>query len=259
MTRSNIANLAVLLLGTSLGATAALADELECQSVNSDPAASPWSQAKFHNVIKGSRYLQIDNDGGSANVPSCVSSDDMQRGFYDPDNWYLTGRNMFFGIAGGKRAYRVELRGTNFVGTVTRKFASKIKVQRSGSSSQGYTVAQVFSETERKPILRIEMIGSRKDGDKTLSNHLWAIYRTGTGENQSVYKPLAAASTSFEALDIIYNDGGKISVTYGSSVVTFDENFALWNRADNNVYMKAGCYLQRDGDCGVTYSSLRFE
>jgi Alginate lyase len=259
MANLKTARLAASLMTCALGAASAHAGSLECERNNSDTASAPWSQTKFQEVITGSLYLQIDNDGSSSNVPTCISTDDMQRGYYDRDNWHLIDRNMFFGFTGGSGAYRVELRGVNFSGTLRRKFASKVKVGRGASTSTGFTVAQVFSDTERKPILRIEMIASRKQDGTTYTNNFWAIYRKGVGDGESIYLPLGTAATSFTALDVIYNDSGKVSVTYGTKTVSFSDNFSFWNQSRKSVYMKAGCYLQQAGDCGVTYSSLRFD
>lgn len=259
MGRLNTAAWVAAAMACALGTTPALAGSLECERNNNDSTKAPWSQSKFQDVIRGSLYLQIDNDGSSSNVPSCITTDDMQRSYYDRDNWLLVDRNMFFGFTGGQSAYRVELRGVNFAGTMTRKLASKVKVERTATTSTGFTVAQVFSDTERKPILRIEMIGSRKQDNKTYTNNFWAIYRKGVGDGDSQYLPLGTAATSFTALEMTYNDSGKLTVTYGTKTVSFSDNFSFWKQSQKNVYMKAGCYLQAAGDCGVTYSSLKFD
>ncbi|NJO13835.1 MAG: polysaccharide lyase family 7 protein [Rhizobiales bacterium] len=70
--------------------------------------------------------------------------------------------------------------------------------------------------------------------------------------------PLAPISKTYEALDIAYNEAGRVRVSYGPASVTFDQQFDFWGDAGKQVYFKAGCYLQASGDCGVTYSSLKF-
>lgn len=76
---------------------------------------------------------------------------------------------MLFKIDGGADAERVELRGGSFAGNATdKKFISKLKVSTGGSFSDGFAVAQIFSESVSRPIFRVEMIGSRNG----LTNHL---------------------------------------------------------------------------------------
>jgi hypothetical protein len=241
-----------------LMASGAQAGPLACTIAADEPALAPVSQPKFSNVLRDSRFLQIDTDGDSSGVPTCIDKAGMLAGEYVPNNWQLVERNMFFGFTGGQSSYRVELRSESFSGDQARKFLSKVKLARGKSVASSYTIAQLFSETDRKPILRIAMIASRKHEGKQYANHLWAIYRVGTGDGQSRYLPLAPVSNAYEALEIAYNEADEVRVSYGTTSVTFDENFAFWGTPDKQVYFKAGCYLQASGDCGVTFSSLKF-
>ncbi|WP_086606624.1 polysaccharide lyase family 7 protein [Erythrobacter donghaensis] len=239
-------------------ASAAQAGPLACNVATDDPALAPGSQPKFANVLKGSRYLQIDTDGESSGVPACIDKDAMLDGHYVPDNWHLVDRNMHFSFTGGQSSYRVELRGESFAGDQPRQFLSKVKLVRSAKMASSYTIAQVFSETERKPILRVAVIASRKHEGKTYANYVWAIYRFGVGDGQSRFVPLGPASKTFEALDITYNEANQVRVSYGTASATFDQDFGFWSDAGKQVYFKAGCYLQASGDCSVTFSSLKF-
>ncbi|NJN37343.1 MAG: hypothetical protein HC794_10250 [Nitrospiraceae bacterium] len=103
-----------------LMASTAQAGTLGCKSTADDPALAPISQPKFSNVLNGSLYLQIDSDGESSGVPTCIDKDGMLTGKYVPDNWQLAERNMFFGFTDGQVSYRVELRGESFAGNQTR-------------------------------------------------------------------------------------------------------------------------------------------
>lgn len=251
--------LRAFLLGLGVLMTSnAQASTLACSISADDPLLAPISQPKFSNVLNDSRFLQIDTDGDSSGVPTCIDKVGILAGEYVPGNWQLAERNMFFGFTGGKPSYRVELRGESFSGDETRKFLSKVKLVRGKSVASSYTIAQLFSETERKPILRIAMIASRKHEGEQYSNHLWAIYRVGAGDGQSRYLPLTPVSNTYEVLDIAYNDANQVRVAYGPTSVTFDENFDFWGTSDKQVYFKVGCYLQASGDCNVTFSSLKF-
>ncbi|NJO13836.1 MAG: hypothetical protein HC870_01010 [Rhizobiales bacterium] len=156
-----------------LMASTAQAGTLVCNSTADDPVLAPISQPKFSNVLNGSLYLQIDSDGESSGVPSCIDKNGMLAGNYVPDNWQLAERNMFFGFTDGQVSYRVELRGVSFAGDQTRTFQSKVKLGQGKSVASSYTIAQVFSETERKPIVRVAVIASRKHEGTNYANHLW--------------------------------------------------------------------------------------
>jgi hypothetical protein len=242
-----------------LVASDAQAAPLACTVAADDATLAPVSQPKFSNFLNSVRYLQIDIDGDSSGVPSCIDKAGMLAGEYVPGNWQLVDRNMFFGFADGQSSYRIELRGESFPGNAARSLQSKVKLAQGKSMASSYTIAQLFSETERKPILRIAMLASRKHEGKQYSNYLWAIYRVGAGDGQSRFQPLAPVSDTYEVLDISYNDASQVRVFYGPTSVTFDENFDFWSAADKQVYFKAGCYLQASGDCGVMFSSLKFD
>jgi hypothetical protein len=214
-------------------------------------STSPYSQSKYQSVIDNSEQLQVQS------TATCLSRADMQAKKIDSDNWHLDGDNMWFGFTGGNVSDRVELRGTSFSGSSTGKtWSGKVKIQYGGSYSTGFTIGQIFGESTQDPILRLEFIASRSG----VSNHVWAIYRTGTGSATVQYYDLGAAtSSSYTPVTMEYGTNNSIQVTYNGTSHSFTDNFSYWDNSSKKVYFKAGCYLQNAGSCAVTYSSLRFD
>ena len=216
-----------------------------CNSATSSSAA-PYSQSKFRSVIDNSERLQVQT------TSTCLDRADMQGNTYDPDNWRLAGTAMEFVFDDGEKGERVELRGNSFDADETRTLSGRVTVDVSGKSD-GFTIAQVFGETDGKPILRIEMIGERRG----VTNHIWGIYRTSAGsDNVTEFKDLGPAPTGGVNFTIKYNDDDKISATFGRVTQTFSTNFSYWNASTKETYFKAGCYLQDPGDCRVRYGQL---
>lgn len=238
------------LLGCSIALAASPANAFSC-SPQVDTASSPYSQSKYQAVIENSDALQVQSTG------LCLSSADMRAHKIDSDNWHLSGDNMWFGFSDGDTSDRVELRGGSFSGASTGKtWSGKVKIQYGGSYSHGFTVGQIFGESTHDPILRLEFIASRGE----VSNHVWAVYRTGTGSAAVQYFDLGAAtSASYTPVTMEYGTSNRIQVTYGSKIHEFTTNFDYWDSSAKTVYFKAGCYLQEAGSCSVTYSSLRYD
>ena len=234
--------------GVAMAATPAAAFSCTPQ-VNT--TTSPYSQSKYQTVINNSQALQVQS------TSTCLSTADMQDHEIDSDNWHLDGANMWFGFSGGNKSDRVELRGSSFSGSATgKKWTGKVKILFGGSYSTGFTVGQIFGESTQDPILRLEFYASRSG----VSNHLWAVYRTGTGSATVEYFDLGAATSSaFTPVTMEYGTSNRIQVTYGSVVHDFTTNFSYWDNSSKTVYFKAGCYLQEAGSCAVTYSSLTFD
>ncbi|CUS43178.1 MAG: polysaccharide lyase family 7 protein [Pseudomonadota bacterium] len=241
------AGLAVL--GCSLGLAATPALAFGCNTTT-DTANAPYSASKYKAVIDNSQALQVQS------TSTCLTTADMQAFKIDIDNWRLDGGNMAFAFTGGNTGDRVELRGKSFSGSATgKKWSGKIKLQNGGNYSDEFTVGQIFGESTQDPILRLEFYASRSG----VSNHIWAVYRTGTGSAAVEYVDLGPATTSsYTQATMEYGSNNRIQVTYGSTVHDFTTNFGYWDNSGKSVYFKAGCYLQGSGNCSVTFSSLTF-
>jgi len=234
---------------TALSAAPAMA-AFACNPAQST-TNSPYSQDKFKSVIDVSK-LQIPDSG------TCITNTNLRNYYYDPDNWYVDNTNMVFEIDNGAEAQRNELRGNSFAASRTNMaHTSRLRINVGGSYSTGFTVAQIYSESGGKPILRVELIGSRSG----LTNHLWGIYRTSAESNaQFEYQSLGPAPSSFTDLTLVYNTSGTVTAKLGTGPTrTWSTNLSYWTPSNKTTYFKAGCYLQDAGDCYVRFSTLRFD
>lgn len=210
---------------------------------------APYSQAKFKSLIDNTRSLQVQDTG------TCITKAKMQGYEYDTDNWRLVGTNMEFKFTNGAKGERVELRGESFAGNLSKTLSGNVKVSVA-SQSPGFTIAQIFGEDTSDPILRVEMIGDRNG----VKNHLWGIYRTGTGRAAVEYKDLGATPESGpQSLKLEYNRNGAITAKLGRNPTqTWKTNLSFWTSSKKSTYFKAGCYLQDAGSCRVLYTQLSY-
>ncbi len=233
----------------AIGAAPALA-AFACNPAQST-TNSPYSQDKFKSVINVSK-LQLPDSS------TCITNTNLKNYHYDPDNWYVDNTNMVFEIDNGAVAQRNELRGNSFAASRTNMaHTSRLRINVGGTYSTGFTVAQIYGETHGRPILRVELIGSRQG----LTNHLWGIYRTSAESNaQFEYQSLGPAPSSFTELTLVYNTSGTVTAKLGTNPTrTWSTNLSYWTQSSKTTYFKAGCYLQDAGDCYVRFSTLRFD
>ena len=212
---------------------------------------SPYSQDKFKSVIDVSK-LQIPDSS------TCITNTKLKNYYYDPDNWYADNTNMVFEINNGKVAQRNELRGNSFAASRTDMvYAARLKMNTGRGYSTGFTVAQIYGESNGKPILRVEMIGLRQG----LTNHLWGIYRTSADSSaQFEYQDLGPAPSAFTYLTLTYNTSGSVTAKLGDNPTrTWTTNLSYWTVSSKQTYFKTGCYLQDAGDCYVRFSTLHFD
>lgn len=246
-----------LLLGLSLAPTASHnAQDLRpvCTPSFSEAALAPSNSPKFANLIENIRFLQIDGDD-LPGTTTCLRKTELARGGYDPNNWRMEHGNMLFSFKGGERGNRVELRGESFAANASKTLSARLMISRTDATSKGLTFAQVFSQSLSRPILRLELISYRA----RKRDHVWAIYRYGTGSGQSVVKDLGPVSEGFADLNIDFAQNDALHVSYNGASVNFRRNVALWRQTEHQNFFKAGCYLQRDGDCTVIFSDLSFD
>ncbi len=185
----------------------------------------------------------------------------------DPDNFYRDSEGRFvFAFTNGvvdsnaSVTTRLELRGANFEASSTNKILdASFQLPANPGRSPSFTIAQVFSNTEGAPILRIAVIASREG----LSNHMWAAYRRGLGDNKTSFTDLgpAPAPGATARIRIAYNNAGAIEVfSSGNNATTrLTENLGFWTTAGKQTYFKVGCYLQSAGGCEVRYTALTFD
>ena len=212
---------------------------------------SPYSEEKFQDVIDVSK-LQIPDSS------TCITNTNLKNHYYDPDNWYVDNTNMVFEIDDGGDSQRNELRGNSFAASRTNmEHRSRLKMNVGGSYSTKFTVAQVYGETNGKPILRVEFIASRSG----LTNRLWGIYRTSADASAEFeYQDLGPAPNAFTDLVLTYNTSGTVTAKLGTGPTrTWSTNLNYWTVSSKTTYFKSGCYLQDPGDCYVRFSTLRFD
>ncbi len=234
-----------------------------CAAVVADPATlSPYSDPAFRPVLDNSLTLQW-----PVSTNACMTTATLRGLAIDPDNFYRdqAGR-LVFSFANGVNdsnasiTTRMELRGANFEASSTDKVLdASFQLPAIPGRSGSFTLAQVFGDSDGAPIVRI-FFSSNRDG---VTNHLWAAYRRGLGDNNTGFTDLGLAPTPGETarIRIGYNVGGAIEILSSArnSTVRLTENLSFWTAAGKRTYFKAGCYLQSDGACEVRFTALTFD
>ena len=202
-----------------------------CTTMIASPQSqSPFADANFRATLENTQRLQFPVSGNA-----CLSNADLRAAMIIPGNFQRTGAGrMQFTFANGVVdadsgvTTREELRGYSFdADSVAKIWDGTFVIGNPDGRAENFTIGQVFSETEGKPILRIEYITERAG----VANHLWAIYRTGTGDGQSFYQDLGIAPDANRPgqIRITYNADGGISLFSGNAdeTFTFTDNFAF--------------------------------
>jgi len=101
-----------------------------------------------------------------------------------------------------------------------------------------------------------------------VKDHLWAVYKNHpSGSPPSSYKELGPVSAgTMYNVKMRYRPGGSNKITLyfknesTGAEISWDNTLAsAWRQSGSEVYFKAGCYLQKDGDCKVDFSGLYFD
>lgn len=233
-----------------------------CTALVASPTSlSPYSSAAFTATLDNTRRLQFPQSSGE-----CLSDTELRSFFIAQDNWFLDGDGrMAFTFENGVRladasfTTRLELRGESFAGdAVGNELNATIFFSQPTGESTNFTVAQIYGESNGKPILRIERIASRNG----ITDHIWAIYRFGDQDGEAIYYDLGErppVGTPFE-IAVKYNSGGGIELSASTSATDFlfAQNFDFWTQLGKTTYFKAGCYVQADGHCDVRFAALEY-
>lgn len=234
-----------------------------CERVTANPTSlSPYSDPAFRQVIDNARSLQW-----PASANACMTTAQLQAYGVDLDNFYRDSQGrLVFSITNGVHdadasvTTRMELRGMSFDASSSGKVLdASFQLPAIAGRSSSFTISQVYGENAGLPIVRIFFAASRNGQ----TNHLWAAYRSGTGDGDGDSFDLGAAPAEGQTarVRITYNVGGAIEIfaTTNNNTLRLTENFAFWTAPGKTTYFKAGCYLQDAGNCEVRFTALTYD
>ncbi|RKF15972.1 hypothetical protein D6851_17155 [Altericroceibacterium spongiae] len=229
---------------------------LSCNPEGGDKDKAPYTSARFVNLLDHTMKLQIDGNNESKSVPTCLKQKQIRAGFYAPQRWRMIEGNMVFSIDQGVHRNRVELRGLDADATFEQELVGSVQLRRDAETSPKYTIAQIYSRKPRFPVLRLEFNANRQ-GKR---DHVWAVYRNGIGPRNQSYKSLGPVSGGFDNFSIRFGEDNGIYATFNGVTKFFGTNFPkVWRSQNNSIHYKAGCYLQKAGDCEARFKVLRFQ
>lgn len=216
-------------------------------------------------VVEGEKFDAVIDNVYRVQFPesqTCINVRDLKKGQIIPDHFYQDVEgNLIFKFE-GKTSNRLELRGENYPADISRSMKGKFTLPDRDQSAPRFTMAQLFSDTTRKPIFRI----SYERNKNNQKDKIWAWYRVNKEDTKANSQVLCDAPDDKKSMTfaITYSvEHEKIVVrciTSGSKEIAFASDLGTYKDSpDDRYYFKAGCYTQSDGKCEVSYSALAID
>lgn len=231
--------------------------EITCPPVDAQKSSDTQKPAiegdKFDDTIDNVYRLQFPTSS------TCIKVKNLKEGNIIPNHFYQdTNGNLIFKYD-GKRSNRLELRGENYPANTDQVLKGQFTLPDRNRSAARFTIAQIYGETAKNPIFRI----SYERNKNNFKNKIWAWYRVNKDDPKATSQILCNAPDDKKALSFLIAYSVKHSkilircIKSGEKEIAFASDLGDYkDNADDRYYFKAGCYLQSDGKCEVSYSAL---